>query len=394
MFWPSLWFWTALVDTVNLRCNLLVCKLSDLDPQQESSFVFTYIPDTALCLSFENLLAGEVQQSFLHHASTLVKEVGILNSPAVRKIDISRHLNVSMLSIRKTSLATVNVDGENGALQHLTIRYSRLTRIPSELRHLHGVKLIDISDSPIDTMDLGIFCTTVALHTLRLIRNKIRLVAYSSRQPCSPIMEELDLRGNVLVVLNLELFGICTRLTSLDVSLNAVELVTGSFDNRVLTKLHMGGNRIKQLNFCQWNLPAIGELNLMHNMLSEVPRCIDRMSNLSVISFAFNNLTRFDMRSAAALPCLKRLDLSNNLLTSAALNDRLAFSPCLVELDVSYNFLTSLNLSYIPAHPSLRVCLCADDSICTLVLDHTLLKAQNGIVDAKECGVNQTAREA
>ncbi len=99
-------------------------------------------------------------------------------------------------------------------------------------------------------------------------------------------------------------------------------------------KLDLQHNDLNQIPRCLLELPSLGELNLAHNCLKEIPDVVEWSPCLSVLDLSFNNISKLPDNVIA--PIMRALDLSYNNLARVPL--------CIC----SFTTLRNLNLSYNP----------------------------------------------
>ena len=108
-------------------------------------------------------------------------------------------------------------------------------------------------------------------------------------------------------------------------------------------RLRLARNGFKQLpNEMGTYLKQVMKLDLQHNDLQTIPRCILELPSLCELNLSNNKLTEIpDVPEWSS--CLTVLDLSHNQLTSMPLN---AVATAIRNLNLSYNMFRTIPVSY------------------------------------------------
>jgi len=181
-------------------------------------------------------------------------------------------------------------------------------------------------------------------------------------------VEMLDLHGNRLQSLPLGLRRL-ERLTTLNLSHNQFGNAVFETITQItsLKELRLGHNNISgYLPQSISKLVDLEVLDIQHNKLLNLPEdCLRGLTHLRILNVSSNQLTGMPMDVLEALP-LTDLDASRNSLVGALFSFSAAGMPKLRELNVSNNSLASLAFSANLSLPSLRMLSATNNRIVSL----------------------------
>ncbi|EAA12607.4 AGAP007829-PA, partial [Anopheles gambiae str. PEST] len=280
---------------------------------------------------------------------------GRLSNPKITTVILSNNnlftINMcewnTMPLIKSFSLAVNSLSqipqclGRMRRVQFLNFNHNKLTRITidsfvmlTELRSLHftsnaiqtvvpasGVNRIPSSLRDVFLTNNLLTRESVAnwlrkLDTLDLMYNKIHTLASTLQCLQQHNLVTLNLRNNQLRILNLELLPLIGLFEQVDLSHNKIELLVGRFSSDHLQTLIVSHNRLKVIDFCQWDaMPTLAKMSFEANELTRVPNCIHHLPNLSYVGFGSNKFTQVDMERFGELDNLTTLDFSANRIS-------------------------------------------------------------------------------
>uniref|UniRef100_A0A182KH70 Uncharacterized protein n=1 Tax=Anopheles christyi TaxID=43041 RepID=A0A182KH70_9DIPT len=200
-------------------------------------------------------------------------------------------------------------------------------------------------------LDLASFCNHSLLLILNLHANRIRYLTDTSTHRCALYRSLLWLKlsQNMLMSVNMELFGRSTHMTHLDIRNNKIAALADTFIHRSLEMFDVDNNRLVKQSLCGWFLPKVTTLSgFEYNQLETVPLCAEKMINTTMLSLSGNCLRHFSIETVAQMRGLLMLDLSYNGLLTVFLGS-VNFPPSLKTIYLSNNKLTSLDLTFILA---------------------------------------------
>uniref|UniRef100_A0A182QZR0 Uncharacterized protein n=1 Tax=Anopheles farauti TaxID=69004 RepID=A0A182QZR0_9DIPT len=225
----------------------------------------------------------------------------------------------------------------NEYVRWLDIKSSMLSIMPPSLANLKNLTTIKIQRSYIKHLNLDLLQAYDNLDELDLSHNKIITITSSPHAVQRHSLSVLTLNYNKLKILNLETLPPLGWFEFLFITHNALELVVGRFASNKLRGIYLMDNRLKALDFCQWQpIPSLAELTVRSNYLIRVPHCMHNLPNLRVVNFINNSFTEIDLDPFAAIDKLSALHLSYNRISKIILHED-RFPKALRELILTNN---------------------------------------------------------
>ncbi|XP_041776939.1 carboxypeptidase N subunit 2-like isoform X1 [Anopheles merus] len=324
-------------------CHSMTCTITKWSPSEEGSFMLAHIPNDTVLLKLVNLKTN----TFHLYTIEWVKISGIgveVERSSVKKVIMPASDNITRLKLARTYLSDIVFDEGNERLAFLTISDSRLKAVPSTIVHLAALETVEISKSPIETVNMNLFGKLTRLHHINLCDNKILFLHLSDAAGGNfAQLRYLFLSGNLLTAINLSVFNGMTSLQALDLQDNRIRRVQGALVLSTLITFDLSGNRIDMLNCCEWNLTKLTRFTMSHNELSRLPTCLSlAMPNVTYLILDSNALTDDDSwYNIFTLERLQQLDISHNRLTKAVYD---TLSPPLGILNLQYNNIKVLSV--------------------------------------------------
>ncbi|XP_049542827.1 insulin-like growth factor-binding protein complex acid labile subunit [Anopheles darlingi] len=203
---------------------------------------------------------------------------------------LTEHLELVELSLQSAKqLQLLIISGTNYHLEELTIMDSRLDTIPRSIANLTSLRSLELRQSKLRVLDLGIFCPLTNLESLEMEVSDISTLRPANPSAMSSV-KILRLSSN--------------RLTSFD----AAHLVSFQF----LQELYLSRN---QIDTFFTGTPNLDTLVLSSNGLKSVDlKYFEDFKNLNTLDLSYNRLTSVQTSQATLLPRLGHLTLDNNLL--------------------------------------------------------------------------------
>ncbi|KAF9319777.1 PH domain leucine-rich repeat-containing protein phosphatase 2 [Podila horticola] len=157
-------------------------------------------------------------------------------------------------------------------------------------------------------------------------------------------LQLLDLRGNRIKDLEKACLENARELKTLVLQCNRIETIPESFASfQYLRALNLSSNNISKVPLALCRITSLEELDLSFNEITEIPDQICQLAMLRKLLLFGNRIGPFLPKSMEELACLRKLDIrQNGILNLEALNDL----PALEELLVDYNTNVILNNSF------------------------------------------------
>ncbi|KAG0094029.1 cysteinyl-tRNA synthetase [Podila epicladia] len=157
-------------------------------------------------------------------------------------------------------------------------------------------------------------------------------------------LQLLDLRGNRIKDLEKACLENARELKTLILQCNRIETIPESFASfQYLRALNLSSNNISKVPLALCRITSLEELDLSFNEITEIPDQICQLAMLRKLLLYGNRIGPFLPKSMEELACLRKLDIrQNGILNLDALNDL----PALEELLVDYNTNVILNNSF------------------------------------------------
>ena len=249
------------------------------------------------------------------------------------------------LNLRNRGIATLKPDDFAGltALQTLDLEHNRLNSLPADVfdelgslgwlwlgdnslrslppdvfDSLEGLRELGLGGNRLERLPARLFRRLDNLWGLNLSRMSLRRAPQSALDALD--LEKLDMSGNLLSTLPVDLFDGQVGLRSLNLSGNVLsELPTGVFDRLGdLDELDLSGNSLTTLPAGLFaDLANLSELSLERNSLTTLPAgAFDGLGSLLGLSLHENSLTSLPAGAFDGLDDLRFLRLDDNSLTT------------------------------------------------------------------------------
>ncbi|KAJ8961557.1 hypothetical protein NQ318_014809 [Aromia moschata] len=247
--------------------------------------------------------------------------------------DLRRLRSIRTLSLSRLSQTSISADDflEFGIdLEELQITFANLETIKNNaFKYVHGLKVMDLSDNIIGTIEKYAFANI--MHSLTHLKLAHAFSSSVENLPIDSIkmltnLEELDLSNNRFKYMPDTSFHFLQKLRKLEFQDNVIEIVhKGTFQGDIhasLEQIYLSFNNIKAISQHTFvNLPRLEQLYLDDNRIESLER-----------------------RSFMNLENIKRLNLKGNKISTISY-ETFQNLPELVHLDLSYNELKSFNFS-------------------------------------------------
>ncbi|KAF8936980.1 cysteinyl-tRNA synthetase [Dissophora ornata] len=180
------------------------------------------------------------------------------------------------------------------------------------------------------------------LRELHMAYNDLKRVPSNVR--CIVHLQVLDLRGNRIKHLEKARLEETEELITLYLQSNLLETIPDSFQSlKYLRILNLSSNNFSKAPMVLFEISTLEELDMSFNELTEIPEEIGRLSRLRILLLFGNRIGPFLPKTMTNLTRLSKLDIrQNGILNLDALNDL----PSLEELLVDYNTNVILNNSF------------------------------------------------
>uniref|UniRef100_A0A182SU90 Leucine rich immune protein (Coil-less) n=1 Tax=Anopheles maculatus TaxID=74869 RepID=A0A182SU90_9DIPT len=325
--------------------NTKQCSVYNLYPEHEGTFVLHHIPEHVNVLIFSQLMTRTVDHSILSNLAPTIKHVLLVDSAAVKNIIVPSNSTIERLFIARAGLDRIRYE-VNDLLVLLSIEKVPLNYIHLSLANLRNLSYIKINHTPMEVLNLALFCHMRRLQTLDLNHNRIRTIIGNHQyfNGCG-MLTEILLGNNRLTTVDPRVFGPFSRLQALKLSENRIHTISPGFKNPHVTDLELSKNMLSTFDLCDSGpMPHITTFYVETNKLIDVPQCLERMPNVEVLNLEHNQLTNVSIDVFKGLKHLQYLRLSWNPIVSFAVHEH-SLPPGLIEIDVRNNGLEHLNIS-------------------------------------------------
>ena len=221
-------------------------------------------------------------------------------------------------------------------LRKLILASNKLKEIPSGIKNLPALTVVDAHDNVIETIteEIEELKELVKLH---LSHNNISSFPKSF---CNlPSLKVLYLTSNAIKDLP-EDFGYLCNIEELELSQNKISQLPESFGNlKQLKKLNLSKNEIECLPVGFDNLTSLVDLDISSNKLTSLPSGFGKLTSLEIVECRYNQINKFTMFTETAM--IKQLFLGYNRIKDID-DDVFDKLPYLVSLDLRDNSLSSL----------------------------------------------------
>uniref|UniRef100_A0A182MZF2 Uncharacterized protein n=1 Tax=Anopheles dirus TaxID=7168 RepID=A0A182MZF2_9DIPT len=273
-----------------------------------------------------------------------------ISESMVERVIVPSNFTVKSLFIEKTLLSSIHFQ-KNEYIRELEIVSSNLRNVPRTLGNLKNLTRINIQHSYIQHLNLDFLQAYEQLNTLNLEYNKIHTITSSPNGTQRYSLTTLLLNYNQLKILNLEILQPLGWFQLLKISHNPLELIVGRFTSNKLNQIYLMNNRLKALDFCQWQpMPSVTYLSVRSNYLTELPHCMHNLPNLTSVSFRSNKFTSINLDTFSAQGKPFSLDMSRNKISLITVHED-KFPVALVDLLLVENNVECSNPPDIPFCP-------------------------------------------
>ncbi|XP_040161928.1 toll-like receptor 6 [Anopheles arabiensis] len=343
------------VHAVRLVCSQFQeCDIENMDSKVEDIFMYRYIPADVQGLKYFNLLFDKVDSEFFQTIPAHITSLHIGQSTLLKSISVPGGTNISKLILADNEVNKLVID-DNNTIAELTVSVSKLATIPQSIGNLKAALTIAITNCPIETLNIEMFCDLSKLQILNLEANRIRNIVNTAPTHCSlyDSLQTLSISQNMLKQFNLDPFNNLAKLQRLNAKHNGMVSVRGDFNSGAHLHLCLSKNQLKALDLCRWHVPNMVYLELDYNNLTTIPTCLENLPSVTLLSLSRNQIQHVTIQSFARMSLLEGLDLSYNNLTTIMLNSSQypASFKCIWLINAN---LTELNLSVVTV-PSLEV---------------------------------------
>ncbi|KAJ8916973.1 hypothetical protein NQ315_008373 [Exocentrus adspersus] len=253
---------------------------------------------------------------------------GTENAPITVQ-ELRRLRSLRVLSLSRLSQPNLSPDNfvEFGVdLEELRINFANLQTVKNNaFKHIHGLRLIDLSENVIGTIENNAF--TDIGHSLIHLKLSHALSYSVSNMPVDSIkvllnLEELDLSHNKIKTMPDTSFHFLRRLKILELQDNIIEIVhKGTFQGDIhynLEQIYLSFNNIRQINQHTFvNLPRLEQLHLDDNTIESLERrSFMNLENIKRLNLKGNKIATISYEAFQNLPELEDLDISYNKLKS------------------------------------------------------------------------------
>uniref|UniRef100_A0A182T5R8 Leucine rich immune protein (Coil-less) n=1 Tax=Anopheles maculatus TaxID=74869 RepID=A0A182T5R8_9DIPT len=288
------------------------CVSNHFNAKKANLSALSGVPNDTMAIKFRHLETSTVDHTITKHFPPSVQWLEIIESGTLQRIVLESNCTLKRLVVMKTLLTSLEFH-PNDALRVLKIISSKLQQIPSTIKYLRNLTVIQLQQSYILHANLDLLVWFRELDTLELGHNRIRTITSTLSSGERRKLHLLNLNNNQLRIINLEVLAPLAWFEHVDLSHNKIELLVGRFASEVLSSLLLTHNRLKTLDFCQWKpLPSLQSISLESNELARLPRCMHRAPKLSYICISHNKLTSVNMDTFGDMDNLTRLDLAGN----------------------------------------------------------------------------------
>lgn len=258
---------------------------------------------------------------FVHMENMATLDLSRGKIKKIKKGDFSNMPNVAHLLLSNNHIATIEDDFPS-KLQSLHIGHNNITDLNGSVRNLNKLKLIFINDNNITDLE-GEIPTSGSLTTILAHNNKIK------RMPSD--------------------FKSLSNLENVYITNNAIKSFDGIFSHaKALALVFAADNEIEYLAEDEFmEAFSMQDLNLSYNQITSLNKSLLPMKKLRVAKFRYNLLKEFSLQEIAGLKYLEWLDLSNNQID--VLNGRIdnlvetETGSKLRELNLNHNLLKTLD---------------------------------------------------
>uniref|UniRef100_A0A1A9W6S5 Uncharacterized protein n=1 Tax=Glossina brevipalpis TaxID=37001 RepID=A0A1A9W6S5_9MUSC len=228
--------------------------------------------------------------------------------------------NLKLLEISDSHLATLDEHALQGLmhLHFLSLARNNLSEVKSwSNEQISSLTHLDLSGNVVRNLSSNSFYRYPNLQHLNIAANLLVDIE-SDIFDRMPMLKHLNLAQNHLLAIEKTDFYGMSRITHLLLQENAIEFIESEafFTNAQLRVLRLDGNKLRQVGFLQnRNFHRLLHLNLSHNTIETV----DEMqflddSDLNELDLSYNRLMKIKAENFKGLQNLELLNISNNFL--------------------------------------------------------------------------------
>ncbi|XP_050073064.1 toll-like receptor 7 [Anopheles maculipalpis] len=290
-----------------------------------------------------NLPISILDAEFCYAMTRYANNIVIKNATFMTSIAIPENCHINSLAVFLSTVKQIEFE-QNNYIKQLVVRMSDLRKIPPTIHKLENLLEATFQISYLESVDLSLFCPSASILKLDLFRNNITTVTGVSRDVvCQSALKIINLNGNKIKELSLDVFSSFKRLVMLDLSQNKLESLGGSLANPELKQLSLTNNQLTVLDMCTWSKPIekLG-LHVAHNNLTEIPRCIEALGDVTFVDLRFNRIREVDVQALHKLPKLECIHFAYNNITAIPMDESL-YPPTLKILKVHNNPLANVS---------------------------------------------------
>uniref|UniRef100_A0A182S3Z6 Uncharacterized protein n=1 Tax=Anopheles funestus TaxID=62324 RepID=A0A182S3Z6_ANOFN len=303
-----------------------------------------------MLLQLINFETSTFDRATIKHLPPALDELEIINSKSLQRFVLPSNLTIRRIALIKTQLSKIELQCNDVILQ-LFIVGSKLQKIPVSLRNLKNLLNFKLQQSYIHHLNLDLLQWFNQLDSLELMQNRIQSITSTLNHRQQRKFDMLNLSNNQLRIINLEVALPIGWFKNVNLSYNKLELLVGRFPGGHLQNLMLSHNRLKTLDFCQWELmPSLETIALDSNQLLRLPNCMHQLPGIYNICFSKNNLTSVNMDAFSDMEDLLDLDLSSNHISLITFREE-KYPKRLVELILSNNKIECNNPGDLPFCP-------------------------------------------
>ncbi|CAG8533647.1 14236_t:CDS:2 [Ambispora leptoticha] len=260
--------------------------------------------------------------------------------------DIIRCTKLVKLDVHSNLLESIPLKiGQLSRLVNFNLSENRLSTLPADIGKLTALIDLDVSNNRLVVLpeELG---KLVKLTEIKLNNNPSLLTIPESLKKL-PLIKKIYLQNCSLSQISFELGLAYKKLTFLDLSSNALEVIPKLDGLDKLVILKISNNRISDLSEQIEQLESLRELYASKNQLKRIPKSIGRLKNLEILEISDNLLADLPL-SIGDCHALREIRLSGN--------------SSLMNLPTTLGRLNLLNIFHVGEWPAFGFTVTQDDN--------------------------------
>lgn len=247
------------------------------------------------------------------------------NLMALEKLDLSennlirfpngarKNRKLVELNLQRNKITLNNKIRKHKSLERLALHGNLITRVPSSIKNLPGLKKLNFNLNQIDRVHKNIG-KLQSVEQLSFYNNKLTEIPIGVYQMKS--IREIDLFYNSIEEIKPE-FALWQQLTTLYLSHNKLTAIPENIDTlKMLSGIYVWENRIGKLPERIGKMPQLKFLRINHNYLKEIPASFYKLPNIEEIDFSHNYITEVP-EAIFDFPNLKIIAMFNNPWTKS-----------------------------------------------------------------------------